>query len=223
MRQQEAAKSANHENKDADVSIQFVYFDLGNILVSFDNHVAIANVARAADIDEKRVRERVYDSGLQDQYEHGELSDEAYAQEARARLEIDAERLSTEAFLEAISAMFVPIDGMAELVQSVRSRLGRVGLLSNTCDAHWQWIRRQPWTVSTLEFDSLILSYEVGAMKPNEAIYMAAEEGAGIDPQNLLFIDDKQENIDAAKARGWQARQCFGGPEAIQIVNDFLS
>ena len=59
--------------------IEFVYFDLGNILVRFDVEIAIANVARIADVSTDLVRTRVYESGLQDDYECGKLDGEAYA------------------------------------------------------------------------------------------------------------------------------------------------
>lgn len=200
------------------MSIEFVYFDLGNILVRFDVEIAISNVARLAGLSDEVVRSSVYESGLQDDYECGRMSGEAYAEMARERLGVDSRTLPTKPFLEAISDMFTPIDGMVELVRSVHRMVGRVGLLSNTCEAHWDWISRQSWQIGSLPFDPLIVSYEVGAMKPDDAIYHAAEQGAGIISEGLLFLDDKPENVAAARNRGWQAEHCFGGAEAQRVI-----
>ncbi|MEO1527852.1 MAG: HAD family phosphatase [Planctomycetota bacterium] len=204
------------------MSIEFVYFDLGNILVRFGLEIAISNVARVAGVGTDIVRTSIYESGLQDGYETGKFDGEDYARQARERLGVDSSQLSTTSFLEAISDMFTPIDGMAELVEKVRKRYGRVGLLSNTCFAHWDWIRNQSWDVSKLDFDVLILSYEVGAMKPDMAIYEAAEKAADVPQERLLFLDDKLENIQAARERGWQAEHCFGGPQAHKVIVPLL-
>ena len=53
------------------VPVEFVYFDLGNILVRFDNEIAIGNVASASGVNSDQVRAEIYESGLQDEYEHG--------------------------------------------------------------------------------------------------------------------------------------------------------
>ena len=54
-------------------------------------------------------------------------------------------------------------------------------------------------------------------------IYQIAEQLAGVNPREILFIDDRQENVEGALKRGWRAAQCFGGPAAIEIVNRYLA
>ena len=53
-------------------------------------------------------------------------------------------------------------------------------------------------------FDGYILSYEVGAMKPDAKIYEALEKMAGKRGSDVLYLDDRLENISAGAARGWQ-------------------
>ncbi len=53
-------------------------------------------------------------------------------------------------------------------------------------------------------FDRRFLSGALGCAKPDPAIYATLERETGIDPQRLLFTDDRPENIAAAQARGWQ-------------------
>ena len=48
------------------------------------------------------------------------------------------------------------------------------------------------------------LSYEIGVMKPNPAIYLAATENVGTPPEHCLFVDDLQDNVDGAQAVGMQ-------------------
>ena len=201
--------------------IEFVYFDLGNVLVSFDPNVACNNLVARFGVGNDQAWEAIYGSGAQDQFEHGQLSGEEFAEKVRKVIGTDAARMPTAELLDAISDMFTPIDAMAEVLCRVRASGFGVGLLSNTCQAHWDWIRRQTYLMNQFSFDVTILSFEEGAMKPDVAIYQAAEERAGVPAERLLFLDDKQENIDAALARDWRAVRCFGGPEATQALQKF--
>ena len=51
----------------------------------------------------------------------------------------------------------------------------------------------------------LILSHEVGSVKPEEKIYRAVEEASGFSTKEHFYIDDIQEYVDAAKILGWDA------------------
>ncbi len=53
-------------------------------------------------------------------------------------------------------------------------------------------------------FDRHYISGRMGMRKPDQEIYRAVEADCGLPPAALLFTDDRQENIDAARARGWQ-------------------
>ena len=54
------------------------------------------------------------------------------------------------------------------------------------------------------EFDRRFISGELRTIKPEPEIYAHVEAGTGIAPEALLFADDRPENIEAARARGWQ-------------------
>jgi FMN phosphatase YigB (HAD superfamily) len=200
--------------------IEFVYFDLGNILVWFDPEITCHNMARRFGVDRQRVRAVVYDSGLQDRFEHGEVTGEQFADLVRDALQMSADEMPTAALLDAISEMFTPIDPMGAIVREVQSKHS-TGILSNTCHAHWDWISRQNWSVVNGGFVTEILSFRVGAMKPHPKIYEAAEAAAGVRPERILFLDDRAENVQGAIARGWQSAQCIGGEHASQVLRDW--
>jgi HAD superfamily hydrolase (TIGR01509 family) len=54
-------------------------------------------------------------------------------------------------------------------------------------------------------FDGYIFSYEVGGLKPQPEIYAAMETLAGRRGADLVYLDDRPENIAAGQARGWHA------------------
>jgi len=96
--------------------------------------------------------------------------------------------------------MFDPQPAMFALAQQLRAR-HRVFLLSNVGDLHWAELRRR-FRLHELGED-VIASFEAGVMKPHEGIYMQAEERFTLDPAQTVFIDDRLENIEAVRRRGW--------------------
>ena len=73
------------------------------------------------------------------------------------------------------------------------------------------------------EFDRRFVSGQLGTIKPEPRIYEIVEEESGVDPAHILFIDDKAENIAAARARGWKTH-LFEGPKglAARLVEEGL-
>ena len=62
--------------------------------------------------------------------------------------------------------------------------------------------------------EHLTLSFEVGAAKPEPAIYLRCLESLGIEPAEALFVDDRRENVEAGRALGMEA-VLFEGEDAL--------
>ena len=196
--------------------IRFVYFDLGNVLASFDVQRACQNVAERWAVDPAEVRRVVWDSGLQDRFEHGEVSVDQFASTVRQGLKLDA--AATNELVDRLCDMFDPIVEMVDLVDEVRQRGMRLGILSNTCQAHWQWLVRAEYAALRGPFDHIILSYEHGLMKPHLSLYRIAAEKTGEDAASILFLDDRPDNVAAAVASGWQAHQFTDAGSAREVL-----
>jgi FMN phosphatase YigB (HAD superfamily) len=160
----------------------------------------------------------VYESGLQNRFEHGRISTAGFLETLVASLENPKPVSDPRLLTDALSDMFQPIESMTAAIDQLRNSGTRMGILSNTCDAHWNWILRQQHPMMSGPFDAIVLSFEVNAMKPDDQIYRAAELSAGVPSDQILFLDDKAENVRAAKQRGWQAEQCLGGDSAIGVL-----
>ena len=65
--------------------LAFLYFDLGNVLLRFDHEIACQQMAKVAAVSADRVREIVFESGLELQYERGELSTDEFYEEFQNR------------------------------------------------------------------------------------------------------------------------------------------
>lgn len=181
---------------------QYFFFDLGNVLLYFDHDIAFRRMAKIAGCSHKRMREIVMDGGLQIAYETGHMSSSDFIQSIAVKLE---RTLPESDMLEAAADMFVANPHILPVMTQVRELGLTVGLLSNTCEAHWNWIVANGYPQASGWFRDIVLSYEAKSMKPDHEIYRVAESLAGVDPGQIYFTDDREENVQAAIDRGWQA------------------
>ena len=101
------------------------------------------------------------------------------------------------------------------LEQMIRLRKAgyRTGLLSNFWDSARQfWAEVYPFAEN---FDDIVISAEVGLMKPDPQVYHLAARRLGVMPAETLFVDDFIENIAGARVIGMQTLH-FSDPEAAQ-------
>ena len=100
-----------------------------------------------------------------------------------------------------------PFPGIRPLLDSLKRRY-RTACLSNTSALHWQRLGFEyGWDGY---FDRQYLSFQMGLMKPDAAIYRAVVADLGVAPGDILFFDDTPENVEGARAVGLQAHVVVG-------------
>jgi len=120
--------------------------------------------------------------------------------------------MTLDEFEYAWSDIFTSNPPMLEVVQqSPRPRF----LLSNTNEPHVTWVRERYPEVFPL-FDACVLSNEVGLRKPEVEIYRHVETLSGERPERHVFIDDLEENVEAARAAGWQGIRFEGVEDCLR-------
>jgi len=102
---------------------------------------------------------------------------------------------------------------MVEWLAKLRASGLRVGVLSNMPFEMWEALApRQTWLDLC---DEITLSYELRLGKPEPDIYRHSLERLGLQPHETLFVDDREENVEAAVALGLQAIR-FAGIERLR-------
>jgi HAD superfamily hydrolase (TIGR01509 family) len=175
--------------------IRNVVFDIGWVFVHLDHKPFLdflaAHGAHAPDLDS--VLERI---ALED-HECGRM-------DGRALLERCAALAPRPMSLEAAHASWVDMfelqPSMVELARRLSERY-RVYLLSNIGDLHWRHLSRE-YELHRIGHGALP-SFIAGVMKPDAGIYLEAERRFELMPAETVFIDDRAENIAAARRRGW--------------------
>jgi putative hydrolase of the HAD superfamily len=189
--------------------IRGVIFDFGNVICSFDVGRFLARLHGWSGLPVDTLREQVYGSGLHTLYERGAVSSDEFHRRVET---LTGAGIPVETFAEGFSDIFTPIEGTQALIRGLRGKV-RLGLLSNTNEWHFRrHIRNVP--VFPL-FDTVTLSYEVGALKPEPSIYRDALRKLSLPPGECVFIDDIGEYADGAAAVGIRGIR-FEGPAQLR-------
>jgi FMN phosphatase YigB (HAD superfamily) len=175
-----------------------VVFDLGKVLVDFDYNIAVPRIAARSTLPPAEVKRFFSQSHLLVDYESGRLTRQIFFKEVR---KVIGFRGTIEEFGGFFADIFTPIPPMIELHAGLRRRGVPTYVFSNTNDLAVEHVRRNfPFF---RDFDGYIFSYKVKTMKPNAEIYEALEKLAGRHGADILYIDDRPENVAAGAARGW--------------------
>jgi putative hydrolase of the HAD superfamily len=145
------------------------------------------------------VRARLEGSGTWERVNKGFLKGDALRQDLVARLGVEVPR---DEFERAWSCHFTLNPPMIRLAEALVGKV-KLGLLSNTHDLHVQHLR--PLIPVLEKFDAVTLSCEVGAMKPEEAIYRHALDALQVEPHRAVFFDDLEPYVRAAEKLGLHA------------------
>ena len=82
-----------------------------------------------------------------------------------------------------------------------------IGILSNLCILDKNRIDKQ---LGLNNYDYVFLSFEIGLKKPNIEIFKHVQNNVPFKPEDILFIDDKETNIESAKKMGWNTLKITG-------------
>ncbi len=189
-----------------------IVFDLGNVQIPFDYNILINRLNKT----EAKLGDNFYsfyknNYDIHREFERGKLSEDEFI---KIMLNALGNKIDAETFCKFYSEIFIVNEDVVSLLPKLKKNYTLV-LLSNTNSIH----QKYGWgNYDFLNyFDKLILSHEVKSVKPEEAIYRAAENFSSKPSGEHFFIDDIFEYTEAAKKLGWGAAQFTS---YNQLVND---
>lgn len=175
-----------------------VVFDLGKVLVDFDYGIAARRVAERGRLGAEAVRALIDHSPLLFRFETGLIDRRQFFAEVCAATGFTG---SLEEFGRIFADIFTEIPPMVALQRRLRERGVPTFIFSNTNDIAIGHIRQNfPFFAG---FDAYVLSYEHQAMKPQAALYEVVERVTGRQGPRLVYLDDRLENVEAGRSRGW--------------------
>lgn len=199
--------------------IQVVLFDLGNVLVDLGDTSKLNHMLSSHD-NEKDAWLKWLASPSVKAFDTGQISLDDFAE--RLIEEVSGSKPSQEQitkFSQEFKAWPTGLfDKALELVDSVKPHIHR-GILSNTNAAHWPRLMQEMALAG--RFDCYFASHHLAAAKPDELIYQKVLAQLKVAPEQILFIDDNQINVDAARRLGMHAQRVKGVIEAKAVLQDY--
>jgi HAD superfamily hydrolase (TIGR01509 family) len=175
-----------------------IVFDLGNVLLSFDYSRAVRNLVGQCRISERELHALIDQSPLLLKYEAGALTTAEFFDQVKAGSSFCGELAD---FRTIFGDIFHEIPEMIALSTRLRAAGHPIYIFSNTNELAINFIRsRFPFFAG---FDGYVLSYEQCRMKPDPKIYEVVEKTTGKKEKAIIYIDDREENVVAGAARGW--------------------
>jgi glucose-1-phosphatase len=190
---------------------RFMYFDLGKVLVDFSLEQMFRQVAEVSGVAPQRIGEVLFGGSLQKDYETGLIGSAQFYEEFCRQTgtrppAADLHRAGTEIF--TLNLSLLPV------IASLQQAGCRLGVLSNTCESHWQYCI-QNFRVVAEAFQVYVVSYRIGTVKPDPVIFRAAADLAGCRPEEIFYADDIPGHVAAARQAGFDAVLYASTPELV--------
>lgn len=203
--------------------IKGIMFDLGRILVGYDLlrfAQAIRDSTGEVALSEQEVVEIVFRGESYKKYERGLMSTEEFYNETVNSLNIP--ELTLGEFEEAFCTIFFPNKGIREVLNSLSGK--KIFFVSNLSKLHWEsyFVKNELIQDFFPEKWQQVLSFKVQTQKPEKKIFEIALSQASLDSKEVLFLDDKLENIEGFRNMGGNAERYSCMEHEIKYLKDIL-
>ena len=197
-----------------------VLFDFGGVFFKTTDYTPRHKWDERLGLPHGSVEATVHGSASWNQAQRGEIEVNVYwrdvAQQLGLPLEVVTEQLATDFYSgDKLDAQLVAT------ANNLRERGHTVALLSNDC-ADLLRPRLEQLGITDL-FDPLVISSELGVMKPNADAYQRTLEQLGRPAEEVIFIDDRAENIEGAEAVGLHGVLYHDGLDLMPILETLLT
>ena len=186
-----------------------IVFDLGMVLIPYDYNIALEQlekIEKGFGVNYLNHYKANYETHRQ--FERGDISENEFLKRTMTTFN---GKLDKETFKRIYSEIFTINEDVASLLPELKEKYKLI-VLSNTNSIHKEYGWKNYEFLKY--FDEMVLSFEAGAVKPEEKIYIAVENVSGNPPEEHIFIDDIKEYSEAAKKLGWDGIQ-FKGYESL--------
>ncbi len=173
-------------------------FDLGNVVFNVDMNLIPIHWAERSGIPLEKIKKYFETDKSFDKFERGDLTEEEYRKITNENLGMN---LSEKDFDEGLTALYLDeTDDINSLLKELKKNY-RIIALSNTNIIHKR-VWREKYKDTMDQFEKIFSSHEINTRKPETEPYLIALNYLKMKPEEVIFLDDKPENIEPAKTLG---------------------
>ena len=180
--------------------IRAVIWDLGGVLLRTEDYTSRDKLAEDLGKTRGDIEFLMYGNDSSNRAQSGEISIEQHFSNVRQSLGLTETEM--ENFLERFWGGDRLDYDLVDYIRSIKNGY-KTGLLSNAFE-NLRHLITQEWKFDDA-FDHMVVSAEVGTMKPDPRIYQLALDGLGVEAHEAIFVDDFIRNVEGANAVGLQA------------------
>jgi putative hydrolase of the HAD superfamily len=181
-------------------AIKAILFDFGKVLADFNFAPAFKKLSKNTLLSAAEIEDFFRRSGLEVLYDGGKITSSQFYRAVKKGL---GHSLSYDEFRGIWNNIFKEDRKMTTLVGRLKKKRYRLVLISNTNAMHFEHLRGRYAFLD--HFDRLILSFKEKTRKPDERIYRKAARACKARPDEIFYIDDREDLTEAAKDLGFHA------------------
>lgn len=177
--------------------IKVVLFDLGNVILPVDGHRLAHKLTKHTTFSAQEILECFFHHEIINPFEKGEFTPDDFYKKVCGKMNLTG--LEFAEFITHFNDIFDEDQNVIDLLAILKHNY-KLGLISNTNQVHVEHMTARYELFK--HFDELWFSNEAGLRKPDPAIYRLAIEHFGVNPREMVFVDDLKPNIEGAESLG---------------------
>ncbi len=198
------------------MAIRAVFFDFGGVIMRTEHQAPRQHLAERFKLEYDDIDRIVFGSESARRASIGQITEEAHWAEVLKRLKRPASEIKS--FSDEFFGGDIIDRYLIEYIRSLRGKF-HTGLISNAWSGLREFITREK--VIDI-FDTVVISAEVGVVKPETKIYELALEQARVPAKEAVFVDDMKVNIEACEKIGMKGILFKDPQETIDQLNRYL-
>jgi HAD superfamily hydrolase (TIGR01509 family) len=186
-------------NDPSALPVRVVCFDIGGVLIKINRRWEDAMFAAGV---RGTATGHLTEFKPLEVFQRGDMSEEEFYPVLKDFLGVE----SDEAAANILNyVLYEPYPGTLELIEDMNDLGIITACLSNTNAPHWAEMHNSGRFPNFNALKLRLASQELRLDKPDPAIFRAFEDAAKSMPQEIVFFDDTEEHVEAARERGWKA------------------
>lgn len=197
-----------------------IIFDLGNVLIEWNKEKILSKICKN-DLEYNLFNQFVFQSNLWIDLDNGKISLEFLENQLIDEMGHQYQDQIHELVWNWFNYVDL-YDEVYELIKQLKKKNFQIYVLSNTSSIFHILLDSVLSKVSSV-LDSYVISCEVKMMKPQKEIYLSLVNKYQLDIKDCIFLDDLEENVEAARTLGIKAFQIKERKEISNILKDLLN
>jgi len=198
------------------MSIRAVFFDFGGVILRTEYQSPRQQLAERFNMDYEEIDKVVFGTESARRASLGEITEDAHWQEVMKRFRLPVSEV--QSFSNAFFGGDVIDHELVETINSLRGKF-HIGLISNAWSGLRDFLKKEKLIDI---FDTVVISAEVGVVKPEAKIFNIALEQAKVQASEAVFIDDVAANIESSEKVGMKGILFIDSQETVRQLNQIL-